>query len=139
MEREYQDLECLIMFLVFEKQVLSFDDDSSELDLYFLDKHTKRMNRELHAYKAKMNIKNKMKVFKVQQNNSIYYIAAYTEKQARYIAYENMIQIEEIESQPLGDLMYNGTTNITLKELIKNAQPCILGNYDVSNYEEEEG
>jgi len=37
-KHDYLDLQALIMFLVYEKKVLKMEDDSSELDLYFLEK-----------------------------------------------------------------------------------------------------
>ncbi len=38
-ESNYVDLQALIMFLVFEKEVHSLEDNSSALDLYFVEKH----------------------------------------------------------------------------------------------------
>lgn len=57
MELEQTDLIALIMFLVFEKKVLTLDDEAKELDLYFLPKHKERMNHELAAYKEKLSMK----------------------------------------------------------------------------------
>ncbi len=49
---DYESLQLLIEFLIFEKQVLTFEDDSKELDLYFLPKHKERMNKLLMEYKG---------------------------------------------------------------------------------------
>lgn len=46
-------LQILIEFLVFEKQVHTWDEDKSVLDLYFLPKHHDRMNEELRKYAQK--------------------------------------------------------------------------------------
>lgn len=135
MEKEYKDLEYLIMFLVFEKKVLTLNDDTSELDLYFLEKHKERMNKELHAFKKKLNIKSSKRVFEILSGGTVYYILAYSKKQAEYVAYENLIKIEKIEEKHASDLMYNGKVNLTLKELIKDKQTGILGGFDASNYQ----
>ena len=44
-------LSLLIEFLIFEKKVLNWDDDKSELDLYFKPNNAKRMNELLLDYK----------------------------------------------------------------------------------------
>src|SRR5690625_5881190 len=53
----YLDLQALIMFLVFEKDVLAMEDSAEKLKVYYQDKHSERMNEELNAYKSKMNMK----------------------------------------------------------------------------------
>ena len=50
-EENFESLSLLIEFLVLEKQVLTFEDDVKELDLYFLPKHKERMNKLLLEYK----------------------------------------------------------------------------------------
>lgn len=47
-------LSLLIEFLVFEKQVLTFDSHKSELDLYFKPNNRARMNSLLLEYRDKM-------------------------------------------------------------------------------------
>src|SRR5699024_8220420 len=97
-ENEMLDLQALIMFLVFEKQVIKMDDDIKELDLFFLSKHKKRMNDELIAYKKKLNMKYKPYVFKVKSKRGTFYIYAKSEKQAKYIATENFIKVDDIKT-----------------------------------------
>ncbi len=43
-------LQILIEFLVFEKEVISFEDDESALDLYFKPNNEQRMNELLQEY-----------------------------------------------------------------------------------------
>lgn len=65
-KNDYTDLQALIMFLVFEKKALKMEDDTREIDLYFLEKHSDRMNRELMSYKKKMSIKAKPVVYEIE-------------------------------------------------------------------------
>ncbi|WP_106494924.1 hypothetical protein [Lentibacillus sp. Marseille-P4043] len=51
---EFESLSLLIEFLVFEKQVLTFDDDRKELDLYFKPNNKARMNKLLLEYRTKL-------------------------------------------------------------------------------------
>lgn len=50
----HDSLALLIEFLVFEKQVLTFDDDQRELNLYFKPNNKEKMNRLLLEYKSKL-------------------------------------------------------------------------------------
>lgn len=47
-------LSLLIEFLILEKKVLSWESDSSELDLYFKPNNKSKMNRLLLEYKAEL-------------------------------------------------------------------------------------
>lgn len=47
-------LTILIEFLVFEKEVLTFEDESSALDLYFKKNNQKRMNQLLLEYRNEL-------------------------------------------------------------------------------------
>ncbi|WP_143804764.1 hypothetical protein [Paraliobacillus ryukyuensis] len=46
-------LSLMIEFLVVEKKVLSFDDDSEKLQHYFKPNNKKRMNQLLNDYRRK--------------------------------------------------------------------------------------
>lgn len=46
-------LSLMIEFLVVEKKVLSFDDDSEKLQKYFKPNNKKRMNQLLNEYRRK--------------------------------------------------------------------------------------
>lgn len=46
-------LQVLIEFLVFEKEVITFEDDKSALDLYFKPNNEARMNQLLKEYANK--------------------------------------------------------------------------------------
>lgn len=134
-KNESVDLQALIMFLVFEKEVLSMEDDTRELDRYFLEKHNQRMNKELHAYKQKMNMKYDPTLYEIKHGTMISFILAYSVKQARFIAYENMIDIDEIEPVTnLEFLMFYEGRDTKFKNIIKAKKPCYLGGFDYRNY-----
>lgn len=128
-EKEYKDLQALIMFLVFEKEVLSMGDDTKELDIYFLEKHNKRMNKELASYRKKMNISYGLRVYEITDNDSTFYVLAKTETQAKFLANRNLIQVKDIKTCSAESLMHHKGNDITLKELIKDRQPCVLGGH----------
>ena len=119
------DLQALIMFLVFEKKVLTMEDDTKKLDLYFLEKHNERMNKELHAYRKKMSINyHHLDFFEVICEKRTVYVLAYTELQAfnltkRYIPKE----IKPIDKDNL--MEYEGQL-IKLKNITRD-KPRILG------------
>lgn len=46
-----EPLILLLDFLLFEKQTIKFEDDTSVLDVYFLPKHKERMNKLLIEYR----------------------------------------------------------------------------------------
>jgi len=50
----HESLSLLIEFLVFEKEVLTFDHDSKELDFYCKPNNKPRMNQLLLEYKEKL-------------------------------------------------------------------------------------
>src|SRR5690625_6216314 len=86
-ENNLKDLQALVLFLVQEKQVLTFDDDSSKLDLYFLEKHNERMNQELHAYKAKLNMEYDPIVVKfIKSDSKFIYVLANNIREAKHKA-----------------------------------------------------
>src|SRR5690625_3480409 len=62
------------MFLALEKQVIDMDGSIDQLDLYFLPKHRERMNKELNAYKEKMNMKYPSSCYIVQTDNGNYLV-----------------------------------------------------------------
>lgn len=124
---DYVDLQALIMLLVFEKKVLSMDDDAKELNLYFLPKHKERMNKELRKYKKKLNMKYKPYVFEVKHGDRTTYIYANDEGQARYLAHRNLIKVDEIRTCDLDELVHTNGMNTTFRVLTKNKKPQILG------------
>lgn len=124
-----EDLQALIMFLVFEKEVLSMNDDAKELNLYFLEKHRERMNAELNAFKKKMNITYSMRVYEFKNEMGATYILARSVDQAKLIAASNGIKFNDIDICDLDQKMiYNGM-EVTLKDIVKNRQPSVLGGY----------
>src|SRR5690606_24842581 len=130
-EHDYIDLQALIMFLVFEKKVLTLDDNTKELDLYFLKKHRERMNRELHAYKQKMKMQYKPNVFEVKIKPKDYktvYILALTKIQAesfcRSLLYEPIsINICDDEQLMTKFNQKNEEITVKIKDLKNNKIP----------------
>ena len=51
---QHEWLSLLIEFLVFEKGVISFEDDQQVLDLYFKPNNQQRMNKLLLEYRNKL-------------------------------------------------------------------------------------
>lgn len=124
-ENESIDLQALIMFLVFEKKVLTMEDDSSELHLYYLEKHRERMNQLIIDYKKKMNMKYGLSCFRVQGEHGTYYIAAYNEAQAVYMANRDDIGVSTVKwFNEDTEMLVNGTP-ILLKDMLD--KPRILG------------
>ena len=126
---EHVDLQALIMFLVFEKQVLSLEDDSKELELYFLPKHKKRMNKELTAYKNKLKMKYNDSVYEITSDRYKFYIYATNENHAVFLAQKNNIKVEKINICNTDQLMFFNDKKIKLKDLITNRKHGILGGY----------
>ena len=127
------------MFLVLEKKVLTFDDDTRELDLYFLEKHTKRMGQELTAYMGKMNFSEKSSCWKVhtKQRKNLY-IYAKNEEQARAFTISQKYEPIQALYVPGDKLMHINGSDITIGSLKKGKQtPSLLGIDDVKNYESE--
>src|SRR5699024_3093304 len=117
------------MFLVFEKEVLSMESDKSELDLYFLPKHQERMNKELRAYKKKMNLVDKPSCYKAfTASGQTLYVKAKHEQQAR--AYVQSLNYEILEMHHVSDSMlmsFNGVDK-TIKEIMGGKpEPYLLG------------
>jgi hypothetical protein len=52
---KFRSLTLLIEFLVFEKKVLTFEDDADKLKFYFQEKFHKKMNEHLAEYERKIN------------------------------------------------------------------------------------
>lgn len=111
------DLQALIIFLTMEKKVLTLDDDESELELYFLPKHRKRMNHLIGEFKQKMNMKYGIYIFVV---NNEHYISAYDFKQAEMICFNENIAVKTIELVDPNTLVWDGDKNTTLRSLANN-------------------
>lgn len=126
---DYVDLQALIMFLVFEKKVLSMEDDARKLNLYFLPKHRKRMNKEINQYKKKMNMNYKPNVYEVTDGKKTIYIYANNEVQAKHIAYKNLIKVDRIKVCDIDQLMYVDGLEVTLRTIVKHKKPQILGGF----------
>ena len=122
-ENNLKDLQALVLFLVQEKEVLTFDDDSNELDLYFLEKHNERMNQELHAYKAKLNMEYDPIVVKFLKSDSKFiYVLAKNLREAKHIA--RNYDYKKFKICEMSKEMSNG---LTLKDIVKGKQNGVLG------------
>lgn len=135
MEDNAVDLQALIMFLVFEKQVLDMESSSSELDLYFLPKHRKRMNKEINTYKRQMNITYPPNVYaiKVNKRYRTIYLLAHSKSQAmlfcRKMLYEPLETTICDDDMLMTSFSRNGGVNISVKDLKNNKIPCFLGGF----------
>ena len=122
------------MFLVFEKEVLSMSDDIKELDLYFLPKHKKRMNEEIESYKKKMNINYGLELYEITDETTKHYISAYSEKQARYIATNNFIEVDKVRKIHEDVMMSLNNVDLTVSNLLKGANTSVVGKFNYDNY-----
>lgn len=52
---KHHSLKLMIEFLVYKKKVVSFEDDRSVLNKYFLEKHKERLNKLLADYEEERN------------------------------------------------------------------------------------
>lgn len=129
-KNDFTDLQALIMFLAFEKKVLNMDDDTSELDLYFLEKHSSRMNKELHSYKKKMNMGYKPDVYMVKTEKGTIYVYAHSEVEAKTVVNKRLMKVSEVKVCYMDDLMNLNGRNMTFRTIVqdKNA-PEILGGF----------
>src|SRR5690606_12033435 len=119
-----ENLQALIMFVVLEKRVHSWDDDKSVLDVYFLPKHRERMTKLINEYKRKMKLKSSPVHFEI--NNSIY-VYADDETQARAFCYANGIEVKSIRLLLDDDLFYINDTLVEIRSLTKNKKaPCFF-------------
>lgn len=133
----YVDLQALIMFLVFEKEVLSLDDDSSALDLYFKEKHSHRMNLELITYKRKLSMNYSPNVYEVevrQRTYKVIYVLAETQIQAE--AFCRSLMYEPIKISICDDELLmtkynrkNEEIHVRIKDLKQGKIPSFLGGY----------
>lgn len=123
------DLIALIMFLVFEKNVLQLDDPADKLKLYYLSKHRERMNKELNAYKEQMNIKYDPQVYQYKDQAKTTYILAVSKKQADYIAHQNLIKTNDVRFCHPGELMHYNGANVTLQSIVEGRSSGVIGGY----------
>lgn len=130
------DLYVLIMYLVHERKVLSFDDSKDKIDYYMQDKYKVAMNQYLNEYKKKLQINYKPNVYELTtEDNHTYYVVAYNENQARNHASRELINPNTITICDLDLLMtkYNHKgeeINLTIKQLRDNSKvPNILGGF----------
>lgn len=123
------NLQALIMFLVFEKEVLTMESKQTELGLYFLPKHRERMNEELTEYKRKINMQEKSSCYKVPTSNGeTLYIKAKHDQQASAYAQSLNYKITKISIVAESMVMSFNGKNLTIKEIMKDKQePYLLG------------
>lgn len=135
---DHIDLYALIMFLVYEKKVLSFDDAKDKLVYYMQDKYRKAMNDHLAKYKNKLHIHYNPNVYEITTKLTDYtvYILAVSEKQATSYAISQGYLPSDISVCDSNRLMThfnkkNEEINLTIKQLKEQAQevPSFLGGF----------
>jgi hypothetical protein len=135
---DHIDLYALIMFLVYEKKVLSFDDAKDKLVYYMQDKYQKAMNNHLAAYKNKLSIHYNPCVYEIttKLTDNTIYILAVNEKQATSFAFSQGYLPSDISVCDSDKLMTrfnkkNEEINLTIKQLKEQAQeiPSLLGGF----------
>lgn len=134
-QHEEHELEHLILFLVFEKKVLSLDDDSSELNFYFKPKFRKRMIEHLKKYQKQIN-NTPVKYYQVKTPERFYYVKAESSVQAEIYILSKGREIVSIERllgktvMHIVDEKWNVVLETTLEELGRNKKtPTFLGGY----------
>ncbi len=132
-EYKQDDLQALIMFLVFEKQVLTMEDSKKELELYYLPKHEERMGKELTAFKRKIKMKNRPSFYKVftHQGTTIY-ISAMNETQATRFTLS--LNYDPIEMMIVPDdylMAVNGSVKKIADVLKDEYVPVLLGENNI--------
>jgi|SRR5690625_1233661 len=136
-KNEMTDMYVLILFLISEKKVLSFDDPKDKLMFYLQDKFKARMNVYINDYKKKLNIKYKPNVYEVKVEPKKFrwiYILAYNEQQATSYALSFFYKPIDICICDINLLMTkfnrkNEAFNLTAKRLRdqQNKIPAFLG------------
>lgn len=129
-ENEFVELQALIMFLVYEKQVHTLDDDVRKLDLYFMEKHRPRMIEEITNYMKKMSIKKPAIIYEVKTTGHTLYVYAESSEQAMLCARRNGYKPESASVADESTIMlYNGK-KIELRKLKEGKKiPYLLGGY----------
>jgi hypothetical protein len=141
--KKHSSLQLLIEFLVYEKKVVSFEDDEKALDLYFMEKHQERMNKLLLEYNLNRNVLKETKelqVYQIRKNDTFYYVAAYIKEQAENFFKSKYGEFNQIRIE-LPELMVEGKNGIfSLKQHMMNAKtvPSILGQWELIGGEENE-
>ncbi|WP_163536339.1 hypothetical protein [Gracilibacillus sp. YIM 98692] len=107
MEEQYYGLQSLIMFVVFEKQVLTLEDDQSELDLYFKPKHHERMKQLLLNYQKTIGIETPLLGYWAETGEEPVTLLAENEEQARELLQRNGYTVKRIKMlDPKEELVY---------------------------------
>lgn len=129
-EGEHYDLQALIMFLVLEKKVLTYDQDIRELDLYVKERNKRRMIPFLKEYKEKMNIEPKPCVFQVFSGDTVYLVKAKTIDELKSLCFLNNISIDHYEIRELDKLHEDNGLIISVRKL-RERKGSIIGKYEL--------
>lgn len=139
MEYDQTDIKALIMLVVFDKKVAKLDDDVKELNIYFMQKHRKRMIKELNAYKEKMNM-NKTSYWKVYTKEKVtLYIYAKNESQAKNFATSLRYMPLKTVYVPDNEIMSIRNTNVPMGSLKAEKTPYLIGLNKVEQQYKVEG
>jgi|SRR5690625_4990175 len=126
----YLDLQALIMFLVFEKDVLEMEDSTEKLKVYYQDKHNERMNAEINAYKNKMNMKYDPVVYGFDHGRGSTYILAKSAEHALFIANDNGIKNNDYQTLGNDELMSFDGLDMPVSNLVNNQSIGVLGGFN---------
>ncbi|MDX8047591.1 hypothetical protein SH601_16635 [Gracilibacillus sp. S3-1-1] len=83
-------LQSLIMLVVFEKQVLTLEDEEKELDLYFEPHNAKRLNQILIDYQKKLGIQHEPLFYWVTAAAGDYIVKAESKEQAEFYIHQSI-------------------------------------------------
>src|SRR5690554_3725124 len=140
MEYDQLELQVIIMMLVFDKKVVSLEDNVKKLNVFFMKKHRKRMIEEFNKYAKEMNLRrNKPCAWKVYTNkNEILYVYTENELQARTFAISMKYEPLKVAYVPEEELMTVNDVNITIGELTQGKRvPYLIGIYELGYYKME--
>jgi hypothetical protein len=141
--QKHYSLQLLIEFLVYEKKVVSFEDDKKALDLYFMEKHKTRMNGLLQEYNIHRNVvkeSKELQVYQIRKNDTFYYVAAYTKEQAETFFKSKYGEFNQIKIE-LPELLVEKENGIfSLKQIMMNTRtfPSVLGKWELFGGEYEQ-
>ena len=131
---ESVDLKAVIMFLIFEKKVITLEDDSEKLAFYLQPKYQKKMNEHIRNYKPKMGMPYEPRAFSCQTTEGTMYVKAYTDEQAFTFLHERGYSIQTVRVTENDLLMHQIERNkitmeATISEMLEQKKqiPSLLG------------
>lgn len=127
-EEEYLYLQVLIMFLVLEKKVLTYEQDIKELDFYLQNKFKNKMNRLLFDFKKKLNLEHKPIIYEVYDKEKTHLVKAKTDEELKSICFLNGIEVNDYRLCLLSDKYMEDRAIVTVQEL-RDRKEVVIGSY----------